>query len=534
MREFKGKVDQSGDGLVSSPVLKTPTTQLNKIVGDSALLPVHITSANTVSIVKWIFHPRKGEANDLGRFSDGKWVRWNTSDSFGQRLDTADGSTLKISNLVLKDSGVYKAHVTFSTGVTETHTFGLAVYEPVLEPQITPELISRTPDGCNVTLQCQASGQGDLHVSWKRGNPLRALDESPGWYQLSDNGEDLHLFWHRNASDANITCLVSNLVDQKNISVNLLSLCPAEGKGPLARFPISSIGLSLLNAFVDEVEWKFTPTGGQPLLVAEFAQGELRRPHPNDSFGPRVEMVEGTTLKMKDLTMADSGVMDVRVRFASSAIVEYSFNLVVHEPVPPPQINHQIISSSANQCNVTLHCRTSGMSDLHFSWENGNPLRTSEALDWYRLTNGDKDLHLSWRPNTSNSTFTCLVSNSVDQKNISFDVFNICQDEARDECSCFSWVRTTMVVGLALQVATIILLNVLERKAEEMRKELSSESIVVAAESAPDAGREQPPLERAEAARPCGCSRLAALRVAVRAAAARTGCLHPAATDSSQ
>ncbi|CAI5798638.1 SLAM family member 8-like [Podarcis lilfordi] len=215
---------------------------------------------------------------------------------------------------------------------------------------------------------------------------------------------------------------------------------------------------------VDEVEWKFTPTGGQPLLVAEFAKGKLRKPHPSNRFGPRVEMVDETTLKMKNLTMADSGVMDVRVKFASSVIVESFFNLIVHEPVPSPQINHQIISSTANRCNVTLHCRTSGKSDLHFSWENRNPLRTSEALEWYRLTNDDKDLHLSWQPNTSNSTFTCLVSNPVDQKNISFDVFNICQDEAQDGCSCFSWLRTAMAVGLGLQVATVILLNVLERK----------------------------------------------------------------------
>ncbi|CAI5798637.1 SLAM family member 9-like [Podarcis lilfordi] len=215
-------------GLESSQVPKTPMIQLNGILGESALLSVHITSANTVSIVKWIFHPRKGEANDLGRFSDGKWVRWNMSDSFGQRLEMVDGPTLKISKLVVKDSGVYKAHVTFSTGVTESHTFSLTVYEPVREPQVTHKLISNTPEGCNVTLRCQASGKGDFRVSWKRGNPLRALGESPDWHQLSDNGEDLHLFWHRNASDANITCLVSNPVDQKNISINLLSLCPAE------------------------------------------------------------------------------------------------------------------------------------------------------------------------------------------------------------------------------------------------------------------------------------------------------------------
>ncbi|XP_034954731.1 SLAM family member 8 isoform X2 [Zootoca vivipara] len=303
------------------------------------------------------------------------------SDNFGQRLETVDGSMLKISNLVVKDSGVYKAHVTFSTGVTETHTFGLTVY-------------------------------GAAH------------------FPAQDPPNQLHRI------------LGGSVLFRLNIP-------------PLKR--------------VDEVEWKFTPTGVQPLLVAEFAEGKLRRPHANDSFGPWVEMVDETTLKMKDLTVADSGVMDVRVRFASSAIVEYSFRLMVHEPVPPPQINHQVISSTANRCNMTLHCRAPGKSDLHFSWENRNPLRTSEALDWYRLTNDDKDLHLSWRPNTSDSTFTCLVSNPVDQKNISLDVFNICHDEAQDGCSCFSWVRTAMAVGLGLQVATIILLNILERKVSDQR-----------------------------------------------------------------
>ncbi|XP_053225985.1 uncharacterized protein LOC128404415 isoform X2 [Podarcis raffonei] len=236
-------VSQS-EGLVSSREQKTPTIQLKRILGESALLPVHITSANTVSIVKWIFHPRQGEANDLGRFSDGKWKRWNTSDSLGQRLEMVDGTTLKISNLVVKDSGNYTAHVTFSTGVIESHTFNLTVYEPVQEPQVTHKLISNTPDGCNVTLRCQASGKGDLRVSWKRGNPLRALGECLGWHQLSDNGKDLHLFWHRNASDTNITCLVSNPADQKNISINLLSLCPAEAQQASSACALVSKGLS--------------------------------------------------------------------------------------------------------------------------------------------------------------------------------------------------------------------------------------------------------------------------------------------------
>ncbi|XP_061461917.1 SLAM family member 9-like isoform X2 [Rhineura floridana] len=200
-----------------------------------------------------------------------------------------------------------------------------------------------------------------------------------------------------------------------------------------------------------------------PLLIAEFVNGELKRPNEGDRFGHRLEMADETTLRIKGLELEDTGVMDVRVRFATSAILEHSFNLAVHEPVPMPQISHRLISYTADECNMTLQCQTLGKGGLRLSWKMGNPLRVLEgALGWHRLTDTGNELHLSWRPTTSNSTITCLVDNPVDLKNTSVDLFNVCQDA--DEYGCFSWVRTTMFVGLGLQITIIVLVNILERK----------------------------------------------------------------------
>ncbi|XP_060125310.1 uncharacterized protein LOC132591294 [Zootoca vivipara] len=110
--------------------------------------------------------------------------------------------------------------------------------EPVPAPQILPKNISKTPEGCNVTLQCIASAEEKFVVSWKKENPPRTLAGGLGEYQLSHNGRDLHVSWRKGSNDSTFTCTVSSSSDQKETSVDMLKICTSDrgGLGQIIRW----------------------------------------------------------------------------------------------------------------------------------------------------------------------------------------------------------------------------------------------------------------------------------------------------------
>ncbi|KAL8184865.1 UNVERIFIED_CONTAM: hypothetical protein K2H54_031155 [Gekko kuhli] len=141
----------------------------------------------------------------------------------------ADKATLRIRALEKEDSGMFTARILFAPNEIHEQTFRLSVLEPVPDPQIRHQVTSRTAEGCNVTLQCLASDKGEFNVSWKKGNQLSDLEGRSDWYQLSDEGTELHLSWRLDSLDSTVTCLLSNPMDQKNASFDLLSICSSGG-----------------------------------------------------------------------------------------------------------------------------------------------------------------------------------------------------------------------------------------------------------------------------------------------------------------
>ncbi|KAG6930140.1 T-lymphocyte surface antigen Ly-9-like [Chelydra serpentina] len=146
------------------------------------------------------------------------------SDRFQQRLEMYNETSLRIKALELGDSGVYGARIKIVPATVEDQTFLLMVYEPVPAPEIESHSLSHTADGCNVSLQCQASGREEVNVSWTRGNPPRELGDSER-YQLAPDGRTLHLSLQPSPPDSTFTCTASNSVSQKNISLDLQSMC---------------------------------------------------------------------------------------------------------------------------------------------------------------------------------------------------------------------------------------------------------------------------------------------------------------------
>ncbi|XP_053133810.1 SLAM family member 9-like isoform X2 [Hemicordylus capensis] len=206
---------------------KNPPQQMNRVLGGSVVFSVNVTGS-TVEEFEWTFQNKT--QFQIVRFAEGKW-KWSVlRDSFGQRIEITNDTTLKISHVEREDSGVYGLRVTFHTEEIQVDSFSLTVFEPVPEPHISPQLISRASDGCNVTLQCQLPRKGEFNITWESGNTLQDSEDGSVRYQISSHGRDLHLFWQASSSDSTITCRVSNPADWKNVSFNLHSICSDERK----------------------------------------------------------------------------------------------------------------------------------------------------------------------------------------------------------------------------------------------------------------------------------------------------------------
>lgn len=110
--------------------------------------------------------------------------------------------------------------------------------EPIPHPQIQVHLLSNTTGRCNVSLECATPGTAEnLTVTWlSKGlpgelDPSGALGSAPGSRRLS-----LSLPWGQ--LDGHLTCVVSNPVDRKNVTLPVESVClwrgecsPGEGAG---------------------------------------------------------------------------------------------------------------------------------------------------------------------------------------------------------------------------------------------------------------------------------------------------------------
>ncbi|XP_034612854.1 SLAM family member 8-like [Trachemys scripta elegans] len=217
-------------GIVISQVL-TPHRPVNGILGGSVVLSVDLSPGRKVKEIEWNFHAGSGVTLLLAEFKGGKFERPDPNDRFQQRLERYNETSLRIRALELNDSGIYKVRITIVPATVEELAFLLTVYEPVPMPEIKSHSLSSPAAGCNVTLQCQVSGREEVNVSWSRGNPPRDLGD-PKRYQLSPDGRTLHLSLQPNLPDSTFTCTASNPVDQKNISLDLQSICQSGGAAP--------------------------------------------------------------------------------------------------------------------------------------------------------------------------------------------------------------------------------------------------------------------------------------------------------------
>uniref|UniRef100_A0A8D0VQ79 Ig-like domain-containing protein n=1 Tax=Sus scrofa TaxID=9823 RepID=A0A8D0VQ79_PIG len=198
---------------------------LQGIRGGSVLFPLQKKQDAELEEVTWGFGPAS-EYRVLLRVRPGEAPTWaSLQDRYQQRVHVPNMTSLKIENLTPEDSGLYRARGSFTGGVEFTQVFHLTVYEPVTIPQILVHSSSITPGWCNVTMECRTSGDAeDLKVTWEGKGLPRELEErvtsgpTPNSWTLA-----VHL--PQSQPYTNITCVVSNEVDQKTATFNLGEVC---------------------------------------------------------------------------------------------------------------------------------------------------------------------------------------------------------------------------------------------------------------------------------------------------------------------
>ncbi|XP_016021736.2 CD48 antigen isoform X2 [Rousettus aegyptiacus] len=200
---------------------------LKRTVGESAQLRLSSSLSPDVREVEWTWDAEDGRQWLLVSWKpNGSHAEWYELDEkYKRKFRLMERALLAIENLTVDMSGRYTAKIKFKTGKSQEEDFRLCLYEPIPHPQIQVHLLSNTTGRCNVSLECATPGTAEnLTVTWlSKGlpgelDPSGALGSAPGSRRLS-----LSLPWGQ--LDGHLTCVVSNPVDRKNVTLPVESVC---------------------------------------------------------------------------------------------------------------------------------------------------------------------------------------------------------------------------------------------------------------------------------------------------------------------
>ncbi|XP_014379652.1 SLAM family member 8-like [Alligator sinensis] len=204
-------------------------------------------------------------------------------------------------------------------------------------------------------------------------------------------------------------------------------------------------------AQVKATEWSFAAGPSSAIVVAEFNDRGLERPDPSDRFQQRLEVPNATALGIRALQRDDSGKYSARVKLHPAVVEDYDFHLAVYEPVPAPRAHCQLLGSTPEWCNVTLHCQAPSQAAVNVTWGTGNPPRPLR-FEPHQLSVDGRSLRLALPPSAWNATYTCSISNPADQKSASFDLHATCLREDRDTSSSKPGYVVLTIILLALSI----------------------------------------------------------------------------------
>ncbi|XP_012513943.1 PREDICTED: SLAM family member 9-like [Propithecus coquereli] len=204
---------------------------------------------------------------------------------------------------------------------------------------------------------------------------------------------------------------------------------PLKGiRGESVLFDVTKKAGAVLEAELEEVFWSFTPESDYRVMFR--IQRGIQAPtwfSLQDKFQQRVQVPSLSSLKIENLTLEDSGQYRAQARLMEGREVMQFFHLTVYELVPHPHILAQSPSIGPGWCNVTLECRAPGaIRDLNVTWESRGLLRELEQRGTPGQAFNSWSLVVSLPLSQPDASFTCVVSNHMDQKTATKDLGDIC------------------------------------------------------------------------------------------------------------
>ncbi|OXB55874.1 hypothetical protein ASZ78_012123, partial [Callipepla squamata] len=194
---------------------------------------------------------------------------------------------------------------------------------------------------------------------------------------------------------------------------------------------------------VKRISWKFTANGSIKKEVVEFNLELSTQP----KYGrERLKLFNESVLQITALELSDSGVYEAQVTYQSTEVYERSFNLSVYgelkaEPVPEPQIQHELLSLSTQDCSITLRCLVPSRSGVETTW-----LHKSTSSTTWRQSDDGRTLNLTVPASTLNVIYTCVARNPVQEKSKSVYLVALCTHGKTLHCPPLPfWVLRTIL-----------------------------------------------------------------------------------------
>ncbi|XP_077883428.1 CD48 antigen isoform X1 [Ictidomys tridecemlineatus] len=257
-------------------------TYLKAIRGGSVLLQVIQEPEDPkIEEISWGVITSDSNSTFMLRLQNGKedplW--FSLQDKYKQRVQMPSMSSLRINNLTSQDSGQYWAQIMSQMGREIKALFHLTVYDPVPLAQIRTTSASITHCWCNVTLDCGAREAVEvLNVTWEVQGPPSEREQrgAPG----PANPWTLALSLPLRQPNVSLTCVLSNPVDQKNATLQLLDLC---SPAPTAGHSRGAIGAFLAGFFILGVGgflflWHLREKKKKKKMEMEMERGRLHLP----------------------------------------------------------------------------------------------------------------------------------------------------------------------------------------------------------------------------------------------------------------
>ncbi|KAK2503033.1 hypothetical protein MC885_008743 [Smutsia gigantea] len=200
------------------------------VLGESVTLPLQLSAGRETESITWLHN---GTSVIFIQLSEAESPQVMVTDPRRKdRLQVTQSYSLQLSNLVMADTGTYRAQMGTKTSVLFSN-YTLRIFRRLRNLQIAshPQLYANGT--CEIHLACYVENPNDnVSLRWQAsGNAL------PGEANLT-------ISWElKNFSEQNYTCIAENPVSSLSSSVSAQSLCKGNGLSQVSLRALSSCEL---------------------------------------------------------------------------------------------------------------------------------------------------------------------------------------------------------------------------------------------------------------------------------------------------